>query len=60
VKIPARGGRLPVLTKVDADPALSAEQSTAQSRVVLPIFIRQEWPQAMSLPVPRSRPPMVD
>jgi len=49
-----------VLAKVDADPALSAEQSTAQGRVVLPIFIRQGWPQAMSLPVPRSRPPMVD
>jgi hypothetical protein len=36
-----------VLTKVDADLALSAERSTAQGRFVLPIFIRQGWPQAM-------------
>ena len=37
-----------VLTKVDADLALSAEQSTAQGNSVLPIFIPQGWPQAMS------------
>jgi hypothetical protein len=37
-----------VLTKVDADPALSAEQSRPKGRLVLPIFIRQGWPQAMS------------
>ena len=37
-----------VLTKVDADLAPSAEQSTAQGRVVLRIFIRHGWPQAMS------------
>jgi hypothetical protein len=37
-----------VLTKVDADPALSAEQSRPKGRFVLPIFIRQGWPQAMS------------
>jgi hypothetical protein len=44
--------QLPVLTKVDADLAPSAEQWTARGRVVLPIFIRQGWPQAMShLPV---------
>jgi hypothetical protein len=30
-----------VLTKVDADPALSAEQSRPKGRLVLPIFIRQ-------------------
>jgi len=37
-----------VLTKVDADLALSAEQWTAKGRVVLPIFIPQGWPPAMS------------
>jgi hypothetical protein len=37
-----------VLTTVDADPALSAEQSRPKGRLVLPIFIRQGWPQAMS------------
>jgi hypothetical protein len=37
-----------VLTKVDADLAPSAEQSTAQGRVVLPIFIRHGWPQAIN------------
>jgi hypothetical protein len=30
VKIPARGGKLPGTYKVDVDPTLSAEQSTAQ------------------------------
>ena len=37
-----------VLTKVDADLASSAEQSRPKGRLVLPIFIRQGWPQAMS------------
>ena len=37
-----------VLTKVDADLAPSAEQSTARGRFVPPIFIPQGWPQAMS------------
>ena len=37
-----------VLTKVDADLASSAEQSRSRGPVVLPIFIRQGWPQAMS------------
>jgi hypothetical protein len=32
VKIPARRGNCLVLTKVDADLALSAEQSTAQGQ----------------------------
>jgi hypothetical protein len=45
-----------VLTKVDADLALSAEQWTARGRVVLPIFIPQGWPPAMShLPSMRGR-----
>jgi hypothetical protein len=37
-----------VLTKVDADLAPSAEQSTAQGRFCAAVFIRQGWPQAMS------------
>jgi hypothetical protein len=48
VKIPGRGGKLPGTYKADADLASSAEQSTARGPVVLPIFIRQGWPQAMS------------
>src|SRR5829696_5736262 len=48
VKIPAAVANYLVLTTVDADPALSAEQSRPKGRVVLPIFIRQGWPQAMS------------
>ena len=37
-----------VLTKVDADPAPFAEQSRPRGRLVLPIFIPQGWPPAMS------------
>jgi hypothetical protein len=48
VKIIGRGGNYLVLTKVDADVAPSAEQSTAQGHGVLPIFIPQGWPQAMN------------
>jgi hypothetical protein len=41
------GANYLVLTKVDADLASSAEQWTAQGPVVLPVFIRQGWLEAM-------------
>jgi hypothetical protein len=37
-----------VLTKVDADPPSPRSSQRPRGRVVLPIFIRQGWPQAMS------------
>ena len=58
VKIPGRGGNYLVLTTVDADPALSAEQSRPKGRVVLPIFIRQGWPQAMNHLSAKCREPL--
>jgi hypothetical protein len=48
VKIPSRGGKLAGTYQVDADLASSAEQSRPRGPVVLPIFIRQGWPQAMN------------
>ena len=47
MKIPGHGGKLPGTYQVDADLASSAEQSRPRGPVVLPIFIRQGWPQAM-------------
>jgi hypothetical protein len=68
VKILRRRGKLPGTYQGRRDLASSSEQSRPRGPVVLPIFIRQGWPEAMShLPAParsagpaRHSTPMLD